>query len=139
MTHIVRALAVPLIAILVAAGCAELPAGGSGQRACPPCADCPACPAPVRGPEAKYTPAAFSEIPGWTEARLAPGLAAFASGCARMAAGSALRRSCEAARAIAPGDEAAARRFVEERFAALAVSASDGIAEGLVTGYYEPV
>jgi membrane-bound lytic murein transglycosylase A len=78
-------------------------------------------------------------IPGWTGASLAPGLAAFAAGCARLAPTSALRPVCEAARGVAPGDEAAARRFVEDRFAAWAVAAADGKSEGLITGYYEPV
>ena len=51
----------------------------------------------------------------------------------------ALRRACDAARALAPDDEAAARRFVEATFEAWAVASADGAAQGTVTGYYEPV
>jgi len=40
---------------------------------------------------------------------------------------------------VPANDEAAARRFIEENFKAWAVSAPDGIGEGLITGYYEPV
>ncbi len=127
-------------AILALAGCADLPQSPRppDQRACSACAECPACPAPARAPEAKYQPAPFAAIAGWAGAALAPGLRAFTAGCARMAAGP-LRRACDAARALPPNDEAAARRFVEARFEAWAVAAADGTAEGMVTGYYEPV
>jgi len=56
-----------------------------------------------------------------------------------MAAGSALRGTCEAARALPAEDEAAALAFIEARFQAWAVLSADGAAEGMVTGYYEPV
>jgi membrane-bound lytic murein transglycosylase A len=81
----------------------------------------------------------FSAIPGWNAAQLAPGLRAFAADCARIAAASPLRRSCEAARALPANDEAAARSFAEANFDAWMITANDGAAEGLVTGYYEPV
>jgi membrane-bound lytic murein transglycosylase A len=136
MTHILRVSAVVLLAILVLAGCAEAPV----QRApaCPACAECPACAQPPRPTETTYQRADFAGIPGWQGSALAPGLRAFAAGCARIAEGSALRSACEAARALPAGDEAAARRFVETTFTAWAVS-SDGNDQGLVTGYYEPV
>jgi membrane-bound lytic murein transglycosylase A len=55
-----------------------------------------------------------------------------------MAAGP-LRRACDAARAQRLEDEASARRFVESTFDAWAIASADGNAEGMVTGYYEPV
>jgi peptidoglycan lytic transglycosylase A len=93
----------------------------------------------VRAGEAKYERVPFAAIPGWASAPLAPGLRAFAAGCARIAAGGALRRACDAARALPAGDEAAARSFAEANFDAWSLAAADGGAEGLVTGYYEPV
>jgi membrane-bound lytic murein transglycosylase A len=129
MTHIVRALASLCCGILVLAGCADLPKAP----------DCPVCPVPLRPAEAKYEQVPFAAIPGWAGADLAPGLRAFASGCARLAAGSALRRACDAARALPENDAAAARAFIESTFDAWAVAATDGKAEGMVTGYYEPV
>ena len=134
MTHIARALASSFfLAILVLAGCAAPP------PACAPCAACGACPAPPRAAEAKLEQVPFAVIPGWAGASLAPGLRAFASGCTRLAAASALRRSCEAARALPADDEAAARAFIEAAFDAWAIAAADGGAEGMITGYYEPV
>ena len=81
----------------------------------------------------------YASVAGWTRASLAPGLAAFASGCERLAPASALRRACEAARSVPANDEAAARRYLEEHFAAWSIAAAEGSTEGLVTGYYEPV
>ncbi|HUK05292.1 MAG TPA: MltA domain-containing protein [Burkholderiales bacterium] len=127
MTHIARSLVPFVPAILVLAGCAAPP------PACPPCA------APPRAPAAKLERAPLEALPGWSGAALAPGLRAFASGCARLDAGSALRRACDAARALPEGDEAAARAFIESTFDAWSVAAADGSAEGTITGYYEPV
>ena len=81
----------------------------------------------------------FSALPGWAAAPLAPGLRAFVRGCALIGPAHPLRRACDAAAAIAPDDERAARVFVEENFSAWSVTARDGNPEGLVTGYYEPV
>jgi membrane-bound lytic murein transglycosylase A len=127
MTHILRALA-SLLAVILAA-CAGTPA--------PKCPQCPAVPAPRT--EVRYEPVSFDAIPGWQSAALAPGMTAFVRGCARISPGNPLHRACEAARRIAVDDEAAARRFVEEAFAAWALQTQEGPAEGLVTGYYEPI
>jgi len=140
MTHILRAFALPVFAILAVAGCAELPLPPRAAEApaCPACAPCAACPAPLRPAEASTLQTPFSAIPGWSSAALAPGLRAFSAGCARIAQG-ALRRACDAARALPPDDETAARRFVEATFDAWSLASADGAAEGTVTGYYEPV
>jgi membrane-bound lytic murein transglycosylase A len=140
MTHIFRAFALPVFAILAVAGCAELPLPprASQAPACPACAPCAACPAPLRPAEARTLLTPFPAIPGWSGAAIAPGLRAFSAGCARIAQG-ALRRACDAARALPPDDEAAARRFVEATFDAWSLASADGAAEGMVTGYYEPV
>jgi membrane-bound lytic murein transglycosylase A len=134
MTHILRVPGLLLLAILVLAGCADLP--GTRAPACPPCAECPACPPPAKPASTVYEKLPFAAVPGWQGAELAPGLRAFVAGCARIAATSPLGRRCEAARAVPAGDEPAARRFLEERFEAWSVA---GAASGLVTGYYEPV
>jgi len=138
MTHILRAFALLVSAILAVAGCADLPLRAADAPACPACAKCPACPAPLRPAEAIYLQTPFAAIPGWAAAALAPGLRAFRADCARVSQ-AALRRACDAARALPPDDETAARRFVEATFDAWSIAAADGTAEGLVTGYYEPV
>jgi len=140
MTHILRTLALPAAAILVLAGCAEAPRRNiAATPACPACAECQQCPAPARSAESRYEETPFTAIPGWQDAGFAPGLRAFGAGCARIAQPHPLRRVCDDLLAAPPRDEAAARRFVEGSFSAWSVVSADGAAEGLITGYYEPV
>jgi len=103
------------------------------------CVECQQCPAPARPATARYEQSAFAAIPGWQEAMIAPGVRAFAAGCARIAQSHPLRRACDGALALPAGDERAARQFAEEAFSAWAVVSAEGTAEGMVTGYYEPV
>lgn len=140
MTHIARAFSPGLVAIVLVAGCQQLPAPAERQAACPPCAPCPACP-PVKPipPQARYEPTELSALPGWQAAALGQSLKAFVAGCAKIAASSALKATCEAARTVAVDDEAAARRFFVDAFSAFSIVAPDGSTEGLVTGYYEPI
>jgi membrane-bound lytic murein transglycosylase A len=140
MTHILRTLALPAAAILVVAGCAEQPQRvAPAVPACSACVECPQCPAPARPAEARYQQIPFAAIPGWQDAMIAPGVRAFAAGCLRIAQSHPLRSACNGALAIAPGNERAARQFAEETFSAWAVVSAEGTAEGLITGYYEPV
>jgi membrane-bound lytic murein transglycosylase A len=138
----VRVRAFSLVAILVPllAACVGTSPQAPEQapKPCPECI-CPQCPAPPRPFEARYEQAPFAAIPGWTEAELAPALQTFVAGCPALPQASPLRRVCEEARALAPADEAAARRFVEATFGAWSVASAEGVGEGLITGYYEPV
>ena len=112
-----------LAGIVLTAGCAQTP-------------PCP-CPPPKPAPEtARYEARTFADLPGWREATLAPSLSAFLAGCARAAA---LAKACEAAKAVPPGDEAAARQFFESTFVPYALVSSLNGDSGMVTGYYEPV
>ena len=112
--------------ILLAAGCATPP---------PPCA----CPPPKPAADARYEPADFSALPGWGSAPLAASVRAFIAGCQRTAVAQAMPDACDAARSLPAGDDAAARTFFEQSFAAFAIVAPDGAHEGTITGYYEPV
>lgn len=116
-----------LASILAVAACAPL-----RELPCPACA--PAKPAPER---AQYLEWSFAALPGWSEARLEPSLQAFIAGCPR--AGGPLIAACALASAIAPGDEAAARRFFESAFTPYALVSPAGADSGLITGYYEPL
>ena len=138
MTHILKALSPWLAAILIAAGCAEIP-----PQTCPACA----APAPAPRAEASYEAVPYAALTGWQRAELLPGLRAFIAGCPWIPAASVLARACESALAAAPQGENEARRFVENAFTAWAVRPADGATDsvtggvtgGLVTGYYEPV
>ncbi len=142
-------LAAAVLAVL--AGCATRPVD-SGD-------DLPPGPPPTwtvpSGEGPALTPLAFNQLTGWTTDRTSEALTAFMIGCAQMDGNAAKtlggqgtaaslggspiqwQRACAAARQVPPGDDAAARAYFETNFQAYGVS-SDGRAEGLFTGYYEP-
>ena len=113
--------------ILLIAGCAPL-----AEKPCPVCP--PAKPAPER---AQYIESSFAALPGWQTASLEPSLRAFMAGCPR--AGGALINACASATAVAPGDEAGARRFFELYFVPYGLTSSETGDTGIITGYYEPI
>ena len=140
MTHILRTLVLLAAAILILAGCAELaPLPAPTAPACPACTACPPCAALAPAAEARYQQTSYTTIPGWQNALLAPGVGAFAAGCPRIAQSHLLRRVCDKLLADPPGDERAAREFIEASFSAWAVVSVEGSTEGLITGYYAPV
>src|SRR3989449_610989 len=80
-----------LAAIVLAAGCAQLPSTPS---------PCPQCPPPKPAPEtARYEAVPFADLPGWDHALMTPSLRAFSSGCRRFG------QLCEAAASVPAGDE----------------------------------
>jgi len=81
----------------------------------------------------------FDVLPGWAGDAHAQALSAFLRGCEKLRTRIAWQKVCEVAATVAPADDMAARTFFETHFEALALSDVDGNAEGIVTGYYEPV
>jgi membrane-bound lytic murein transglycosylase A len=95
-------------------------------------------------------PAGFATLPGWAEERHAEAIPPFLEGCravARQPADrplggggtgegallpAALAPACDEAATLPPGDDAAARAFLERRFR------PQPMGEGLMTGYFEP-
>src|SRR2546423_14826124 len=132
MTHMLKFV---LVAMLVATVC---------MPGCPPLSPnpepvvvCPQCPAPKPPPEsARYQESTFEALPGWPSQGLTQSLRAFRASCPRSGA---LSRVCEAAAAVPPDDEQAARQFFESAFIPYALLSSDGADSGLITGYYEPI
>jgi len=101
-------------------------------------------------------PVDIAALPGWDAERVADFIPAFTASCAKLLVspadeklggiGEAARLGgeagqwsavCSGARAVKPGDEAAARSFVQTSFQAFQVSGQGGT-DGLFTGYYEP-
>lgn len=91
------------------------------------------------GPGPTLTPVRFEQLPGWTADRAAEAIPPFVAGCTRIdpTAHPKLPALCAQARALPPGDDAAARAFFEQSFQPH-LAAADGDAKGLVTGYFEP-
>jgi len=134
-----------MAAIVVLAGCAQSPAPTArpDRVACLPQSPCPACPAcPSAGPQAetaRFEARSYADLPGWSLGGQAQALRAFLEGCPRLPQSSPLRRACDAAASVPPGNDAAARTWLENAFAPYSVVAPDDASDGLITGYYEPI
>jgi membrane-bound lytic murein transglycosylase A len=115
-------------------------------------AGCGRAPEKPKEPEVKLQGVEWSAVPGWAADDPRPALAAFRTSCSALAKrdpGADMGRPtwsgkvrdwlpvCQGA-AAAGSDAGSARQFFETSFAPFAV-ASDGEAQGLFTGYYEPL
>lgn len=138
-----------LLAALCLSACSSLtPAPAPEKTAvCPPCAACPTCPsvdkpAPVAEFARRLTPAEWSALPGWAEDEVAAAWPAFLQSCRGLrsrAGGEIWKPVCAAATHLTAPDNAQVRAFFERHFQPHVVSDGDGVADGLVTGYYEPL
>jgi len=85
-------------------------------------------------------PVPWTQLPGWQDDRLAQAWPALQSSCQKMPARDARWSELCADAALLPApDDDTARAFFETRFVAHEVSGSNDTAEGLITGYYEPL
>ena len=138
----IQVVAAALLALL--AGCATQPPSVA-PTACSPCPACPVCPAVAPAPPVfsrVYQPAAWSDLPGWTDDDIAAAWPAFLLSCRGIASkgnGAGWKRVCDLARAAdgKPGHDP--RSFFEQHLKPYAVTNGDGAASGLITGYYEPL
>lgn len=130
---------------MMLAACTAVPLGPSApvesrSVAPPPAAEPPAAIAQevLRRPAARWVPVPWSDLPGWEADRTRELWPALLRGCeARPAPG--WERVCSEALAAAPADDAAARSWLVQRLQPYRVEAPDGNAEGLATGYFEPL
>jgi len=83
-------------------------------------------------------PAAWGDLPGWTEDSVLDAFATFLHGCAVLRNKAEWQKTCADAAETAR-DDASLRRFFEAGFTPYAVVNPDGSSEGTITGYYEPV
>lgn len=97
----------------------------------------PPPPGSVERLRARWVPAGFGELPGWGTDPLGEFYTALRQGCATPAPGWATL--CGQLRNHNPSDNVAARRWLEDRLKVYRVEALDGEANGLLTGYYEPL
>ncbi len=89
-------------------------------------------------PRSQWTPAQWSDLPGWYQDRLRDWWPAWLKGCARPMMGWGVL--CQQARQIGPqADEVQIRQFVQTRLRPWRVSGFDGQTNGLLTGYFEPM
>jgi membrane-bound lytic murein transglycosylase A len=83
--------------------------------------------------------AAWSDLPGWAEDDITAAWPAFLQSCRGMAGrphGAAWKKVCDEAKTVVPAN---ARAFLESHLQPYAVLSAEGKANGLMTGYYEPL
>ncbi|WP_420544438.1 murein transglycosylase A [Thauera aminoaromatica] len=144
----------PSLSALLVAACAALPGTHepSGERPCVPCPSCAPCSgaAPAATPGAPAAPAApaaaalqasdWGAIEGWQRDELSAAWPALRASCSTLVRQAPWKAACEeAARLGGAPDGGTVRRFLESRFTPWQVVNPDGSANGLVTGYYEPL
>ena len=122
--------------------------GTSGStRASTRLPDAAALPAPPPPPprsidraNARWVAVGWSELPGWEADRSGEAWAAFQRGCERAARG-AIADVCAAARldGVATLRDGALRQWLQQHLQPYRVESLGGSAEGLVTGYFEPL
>ncbi|MEJ0074044.1 MAG: MltA domain-containing protein [Alphaproteobacteria bacterium] len=106
-------------------------------------------PGPIRFPDTRFEPTAWSAIDGWLTDDHAAAFTTFSASCRALIGSAKTARDtrpvfaplldiCRKARASGAQDDAAARKFFEENFVGLRVSKLDD-PNGFLTGYYEPV
>jgi membrane-bound lytic murein transglycosylase A len=81
----------------------------------------------------------WADLPSWQAEQASAAWPAFLRGCTTLARRSAWQASCSEAAAMPVPDDATARAFFVRHFQPWQATQEDGAAEGLVTGYYEPL
>ena len=149
---------VALVTAFLMSACDTLPSKESKSAAatpaiCAPCPSCaaatsaPVCPAPTAPTSAPpfsrtLQAANWSDLPGWQEDDLSALWPAFLESCRGMNSkphGAVWKRVCD----LAKSDNGTARNnpraFFESHLKPHAILSGDGNAQGLITGYYEPL
>lgn len=122
MTHSLRRLAGTLAALALLAGC-----NGSDEDK-----------KPAPHAIATYTPATWKDLPAVSDADLVAGFVAWRQGCEKLARNPVWAATCDAAQAV-PTDPQPVRGFLQERLQVYGLRSAQDQANGLITGYYEPV
>lgn len=102
----------------------------------------PAPPALTPTPAATFPtlkPVDWSALSLWKDDTVNEAWGAFLLSCSTLKKQTAWQAVCNEAATLAPPDDATTRAFFEQRFQLYQATQDDGNAEGLITGYYEPL
>jgi membrane-bound lytic murein transglycosylase A len=84
-------------------------------------------------------PVGWAAVAFWQDDAVSETWGAFLQSCSTLVKRAAWQAVCAEAASMAAPDDATARAFFEQRFQPYQATADDGSAEGMVTGYYEPL
>ncbi len=115
---------------------------GCATTECPPCA-APEKPAPAVQIIKPLKPASWSDLPGWSDDKtLTEAFPAQLQSCNALGKKPAWQEACNAARSLNDSqrqDPSALRAYYQKYFQPYQLVQNDGAANGLFTGYYEPL
>ena len=155
MTTIVSRRVVAALVLGGLAACASGPAEGpapvalrspaaAAAASAGPAAAAPAVPVPAPAPAApllrqrsRWVPVDWADLPGWQADRTLELWPALVRGCDKPMPG--WESVCSAARAASPASDADARAWLQQRLRPYRVETLEGVGEGLITGYFEPL
>lgn len=162
VTPMTQRVALTLLPLWLAA-CASLPVPPQAEPVPPPVAEVPRAPEPEAAPlpwptttaawmaradqaplpppllrkKSRWVPVRWSELPGFTDDSLTTAWVTWRNACERPAAG--WEALCKTVRELGDADEDAQRQWMLRQLQPYRVEALSGEAEGLLTGYFEPV
>ena len=111
--------------------------GGAPTSPATPLPALPRRPGEPDHPHARWVPAPFADLPGWSDDRTAELWPALRQGC--VVPTRAWVALCAEALRFTPRDDAEARRWLEQRLEAFRLESAEGETAGLATGYFEPL
>ena len=114
------------LAVALLAGCAT-----TGTR--------PEAPAAAKPAAATYAKVDWKALPAVTDADLQAGFAAWRSSCTRLKNDATWAKPCATASTVSDMDAAAIRAFLQRDLDVYSLRAGGHRADGLITGYYEPI
>jgi membrane-bound lytic murein transglycosylase A len=95
--------------------------------------------APFATKYARFQPVAFDALPGWTIDPQDQSVAAFRQSCQALRKKTVWTDICRRSAALSPKNPDAAREFFVQNFYAYQVMEPNNSADGVITGYYEPL
>lgn len=113
--------------------------GGATVNAAKAAKDCECKEEPAKPAAPPMQPARWSDLTGWDEDNLSAPFAALLDSCTQLQRQLIWRNACQAARSVDVNDDAAIKSWALANLQPWQLVNPDGNADGLVTGYYEPM